>query len=365
MTVLTHIESFNRIVELLKAHKSLAVWSSGSPDPDFLACAEVMRRLGASVSCRVKILGASPISLDVNRKMIRDFSIPYKVAGASDFVDVEGLVIIDFARVVKPPQADNLPVLLHVDHHHPVPDETSGILRIIDTEIGAVATLFSEMLQESRSEPFLEILRACATPLYYAILVDTDQLVHASERDQMAGRSLKKWLNEPWLSSQLKVQLTESQKNRLQKGIDRSITEDKVMLCGLGVIPVTERDLIAISADMLIKTKGVDLVAVYALIRSRKHLIIDVSLRSRNRETPLLPLIQQITHEGGARPFKGAFQINMDYFLFMADSEELWHLVEESTRHQILTAFRQSGDKGRWSPLTNWLRRLGHFFDSD
>jgi nanoRNase/pAp phosphatase (c-di-AMP/oligoRNAs hydrolase) len=362
---MSRIDDWTKILGLLGSYRSLAVWSAGSPDPDFLACAEVVRRVGDMRNCQVKILGAKPLSLEVNRRLIRDFFIPYKVASAEDFRGVEGIVILDYARVARTKLAPDLPVLLHVDHHERLPPDGDDPLDIVDTEIGAVATLFVEMLLEQGEEPFIEILKGCATPLYYAIMVDTDHLVHASHRDREMATTLKGWLDEAWLSAHMPVHFTESQQKRLQTGIDQATVEGGVWLCGLGVLPLTERDFIAIAADLLIRRKNAELVGVYALIRSRKHLTLDVSLRAHNRETHLLPLIQSITHEGGARPHKGAYQINMDYFLPLAESDDLWHLVEESTRHQIMTAFQQPGVRGRWSALGTWLKRLGRMFEPD
>ena len=341
------------------------VWSPGSPDPDFLAAAEVVRRIGLKLGCSVRICGAKPLSLDVNRRMVKDFSIPYRLANKSDFTEIEGLIILDYARAAAPPMASSLPLLLHIDHHQQQDSSAHVHHRIIDQEIGAVSTLFGEWLMNAE-EPWLqEILANCATILYYAIQVDTDALLHAHERDRKVSEFLRPLIHQTWLERNLRLRLSEFQQVRLRQGIEKAREEDGVLFCGLGILPSTERDFIAISSDLLIRRKGVDLTAVYAMIKGKEHLTLDVSLRSKSERIDLHDLIKRITSEGGARPFKGAYQINMDYFLPLIESEELWQLVEDSTHIHIISALSPAAKRAAWSSMAAWIRRLGKAFTQE
>jgi len=321
-----------------------------------------MRQMGKVLGCRVDILGAKPLSLEVNRRLIRDFTIPYRVYRPSDSAGLEGLIIVDYARVSTPEAGQKLPVLLQIDHHQPVDGETDSPIMILDREVGAVSTLIVEWIRDCGTEWCEEILKRCATPLYYAIQADTDSLLHAGERDRAASEFLRPLCNESWLNRNLRLRLDSFQRERLKWGIERVLEKDGVLFCGLGLLSPTERDLIAISADLLAKRKGVELTSVYALILGKDQLTLDVSLRTRKRHVDLFRLIRRITSEGGARPFKGAYQISMDYFLPFAKSDAFWKIVEESTRQQIEKAMKPETKRKEWLNVSRWIKRLERLF---
>lgn len=349
--------------ELFTSHKRVIVWSPVSPDPDFLAAAQALLHIGAHFGSRVKIRGDKPLSLQVNRRMVRDFSIPYRIIASRDCSGVDGVIVLDYARPIPPALAPSLPVLLHIDHHQPA-DEFKDLGRqIVDMDIGAVSTLIGEWLIASGQDWCLTILKKCATALYYAIHADTDGLIHAFVRDQAVADYLGPLCSANWLNRHLRVHLNAQQQERLEKGLAAAVEKDGVLLCGLGLLAHTERDLIAVSSDMLIQRKGISLAAVYALIRSPDHLTLDVSLRSRSKKIDLHDLIRRITQDGGARHYKGAFQINMDYFMPLAETAELWRSVESCTWLQIHAALHS--DSGRTTRYTaaRWLRRMRRFFN--
>lgn len=354
-----------RLKALFRNHDRLAVWSPGSPDPDFLASAEVLRQMGGEMNCRVVILGAKPLSLEVNRRLIRDFSIPYRMVRSADFETVKGLILVDYPREVLPEGASTIPLLLHIDHHRPGDGNGDELVRILDSDAGAVSTMVTEWLRDCGESWCEKILKVCATPLYYAIQADTDSLLHAGERDRVASEFLKPMCDESWLKKNLRLRLDSFQRERLKWGIERSLVEEGVLYCGLGILPSTDRDLIAISADLLSKRKGVELTSVYALIQGKDQLTLDVSLRTRKRHVDLFRLIRRITSEGGARHFKGAYQINLDYFLPSVQSDELWNVVDFTTRKQIRKAIRTETERKGWFPIGSWVRRLERLFKSE
>jgi hypothetical protein len=74
-------------------------------------------------------------------------------------------------------------------------------------------------------------------------------------------------------------------------------------------------------------------VAVFAVVESagKKGLMLDVSVRVREETFNLDSLIKQINPNGGARKFKGAYQINLDYFKDCPDRNRLWEVVNATT----------------------------------
>lgn len=358
-------DPLSKIKAVLSTHERLIVWSPGSPDPDFLAGAEVLRQMGRLHNCHIDILGAKPLSLEVNRRLVHDFSIPYRVIRQRDLEGVSGIIVIDYAKATPPAMAVDLPVLLHIDHHQAFIEDKGAENRILDLEVGAVSTLIADWLLQCQEKWCQYILESCATILYYAIQVDTDALLHASPRDRTISDHLRSMVNESWLKKNLKIRLNVFQRERVEWGLERAVNHEGTLLCGLGLLSATERDLIAITSDFLVKRKGIELTAVFALIHTKEHLTLDVSLRSKSKRIDLYDLIQKITDEGGARPFKGAYQINMDYFLPLLESDLLWQIIEESTRFHIISALKPELKQKIWSPISSWLKNLGRFFSPD
>ena len=71
-------------------------------------------------------------------------------------------------------------------------------------------------------------------------------------------------------------------------------------------------------------------------------------------------VIKAITAEGGARKFKGAYQINMDYFSRCPDRALLWDVIRLTT----IEVLKKSRDelyitelKGFYNKLKNRIRR--------
>jgi nanoRNase/pAp phosphatase (c-di-AMP/oligoRNAs hydrolase) len=106
---------------------------------------------------------------------------------------------------------------------------------------------------------------------------------------------------------------------------------------GIGYIDVDQRDSIAITADLLLKKPDNETVVVYALVEDKRkeEIFLDVSFRSRSENLDINALIKSITPTGGGRQYKGAYQINLDYFKVCPDKELLWRVVESTTIERL------------------------------
>jgi len=131
----------------------------------------------------------------------------------------------------------------------------------------------------------------------------------------------------------------------------------------VGYVRADNRDSIAIVADFLLKREKFQTVIVFAAIENedRSRLTLDASLRSSSDVLNLNGVIKAITVEGGARKFKGAYQINMDYFSRCPDRDLLWNVIRLTT----IEVLKKSRDemfitelKGFYQKLRDRIRRL-------
>jgi len=102
---------------------------------------------------------------------------------------------------------------------------------------------------------------------------------------------------------------------------------------GIGYINASNRDSIAIIADMIMKKNAHKVVAVFAIIENHKkrETYLDVSLRSSSSAVDLNRVIKKITPNGGGRKYKGAYQVKLNYLKNVPDKDMLWQVVEAAT----------------------------------
>ena len=95
---------------------------------------------------------------------------------------------------------------------------------------------------------------------------------------------------------------------------------------------------------------------MFALIEKKEGLTLAASLRTASKRFDLNRFIKRITSEGGARAFKGAFQVDLDYFRYCPDRELLWKIVHMTT----VEALKRQGvpmETGRWRTWWKKFRR--------
>jgi hypothetical protein len=97
---------------------------------------------------------------------------------------------------------------------------------------------------------------------------------------------------------------------------------------------------------------------VFSVVEKKKGLTLDVSFRTKKEDFNLNDLIKRITSEGGGRKFKGAYQVNLDYFIHCSDRDLLWRTVSTTTVEVLKT----QRDARGFDSIKNYLRRVGGKF---
>ena len=109
------------------------------------------------------------------------------------------------------------------------------------------------------------------------------------------------------------------------------------LFADIGFIDESIRDSIAIIADFLVQRINCMMVVVFAVVenKTRKTLRLDASFRSDNESFDLNKLIKQISPSGGGRKYKGAYQVDLNYFADCPDKELLWESIDCTTRSKL------------------------------
>ncbi len=135
------------------------------------------------------------------------------------------------------------------------------------------------------------------------------------------------------------------------------------MLAGVGYVDESNRDSIAVIADFLLNREEVASVVVFAIIEKEENrgLTLDASFRSKHEHLNLNDIIKNITSDGGARKFKGAYQIPLNYFTRCPEKEQLWELVKCTT----IEVLKDSRDKvyvielkGIYKRFRGWVNKV-------
>ena len=119
----------------------------------------------------------------------------------------------------------------------------------------------------------------------------------------------------------------------LWRAIENIIIHKDWLMTGIGYVDEEFRDSIAIIADYLINWENANVVIVFAVIgqKNRSGMYLDASFRTKDKSLNLNHIIKQITSTGGARRYKGAYQIPMDYFINCPDKQKLLEIVNITT----------------------------------
>jgi nanoRNase/pAp phosphatase (c-di-AMP/oligoRNAs hydrolase) len=254
-----------------------------------------------------------------------------------------------------------LPCAVYIDHHEESGEEIKSDFILKNTEAGATSSLVALLLKNLPEQLDDNIMISVATALLYGIYTDTDKYSHASLIDYEALEYISKFADNDLFHKISSIPLSKKTMQMLAIAINKKIIYKDWLIAGIGYIDAEHRDSIAIVADFLLKREKCDTVVVFAAVGNEggKSLAIDASFRSSNPAVNLNNIIKMITTQGGARKYKGAYQINIDYFSHCPDRKALWDVVEMTTVDLIKTRRDEiliSEIKGLYQNLRNRLR---------
>ncbi|HQO02819.1 MAG TPA: hypothetical protein PLI62_11145 [Spirochaetota bacterium] len=327
-------ELHEKFFTTLSNHKSLLIYIKGSPDPDVIASSWMLKCICEKSDIKAEIFALKKPSLPQNRAIIEKLDIPiYFEDPGMNMGRFDGYAVLDFQSAYLKGISEKLPCVFHIDHHEPVHEDIDVECKISSGAVGAASTIMAMILKESRFAQDEDLLRSIGTALVYGIQTDTDNYKHARDVDFEALSFLSRYSDKEIINKISGIPLSDGMVDMIGKAIRNKIVYKGWLIAGVGLIKESVRDSIAIIADFLLQEEGVSTVIVFALVETRDHkgLVLDASFRTEDRDLDLNYLIKRITSEGGARQYKGAYQVNMDYFVHCPDRELLWQTVSVTT----------------------------------
>jgi nanoRNase/pAp phosphatase (c-di-AMP/oligoRNAs hydrolase) len=342
-TLLTEIniaESSKKFLAILKKQENLLIYIKGSPDPDAIASAFMIKSIGDYYKTNISIHAEMNVSLPQNSAMIKMLNIPIKFESKiATLLKCGSYCVVDHQSSFIDGISQNMDCVIHIDHHDVVDDNTESEFRIIAHDVGSTSTILTLFLQELNLSMDREIMERICTALIYGIQTDTDKYEHSNKFDYQAVNFLSPFVNTKILNEISGIPLSKTTLGYLGMAIEHQVLYKDWLISGIGFIDQKHRDSIAIIADFLLKRDKVNVVIVFAGIEDleKKSLFLDASIRSKKETMNLNSLIKEITADGGARRFKGAYQVNLDYFAYCPDKNQLWDVIFQTTVETLKT----------------------------
>jgi phosphoglycolate phosphatase len=327
-----------QLIQCLKKYKRILIYIKGSPDPDVIASSFALSVVCNAIGIKSTIVSVTNTSLPQNKAIINDLKIPIQFRKSHpDVSNFDCYAIMDFQSAYVKGISGNLPCALHVDHHERLDENLEVNLKIIIEDAGSVSTIMALILSESKLEIDTTVLKKISTALYYGIQTDTSNFSNLSKLDKMALEFLNKYADPNEIKNITEIPLSEEVVGLFKTAVKNQVIYRDWIIAGLGIINQSKRDSIAIVADYLLQNENIEIVIVFALIQKEKGLILDASLRTRNKRLNLNDLIKNLSPIGGASKLKGAFQVNLDYFCNSSELDSLWEVVYKTTIQKLKT----------------------------
>ena len=336
---MSNFKTFARSLEkTIKKYRHILICVKGSPDPDAISASYLLKIICESYQTAVTIDSPRPPSLPENMKIIKELRIPVQFKPVEDRIgSYDGYAVLDHPSVDIENVTGVIPCAIHIDHHQEAEEKIPVDSKIIVPQAGSTSTIMILLIQEMQSRLKFSFQRypQAATALFFGIRTDTDRFRHATKLDRKALDIITPDLDQSIIKKIDALPLQPEFLRVLNLAIKNQVLENEWLISGLGFVSEKNRDVIAIIADFLINREDVSKVVVIAIIEKKKGLTLDASLRSREKRFNLNAFIKKITRHGGARAYKGAFQVDLDYFFPYPDRDLLWKLVEQTTMETL------------------------------
>jgi nanoRNase/pAp phosphatase (c-di-AMP/oligoRNAs hydrolase) len=316
----------------LKKYSNILIVIKGSPDPDVIASSYALKSICGKLGVHSEIYSQQKTSLKENEIFIEKLNIPVNFR---KFEQQDGKY--DAYAVLDHQSASvdglKIPCAIHIDHHEPSEEDIEVGYKLVKKEAGSTSTILSLYLRDLADKLDEPEMSTVSTALTFGIQVDTDHYLHAGKLDYEALHFLSKYASSETIQLISNSPPSKETVDLLLEAVNNQIIYKDWLITGVGFIDETSRDSIAVVADLLLKKGDTQTVIVFAAVRKNKDrgLALDASFRSTQKHLNLNDIIKKITTEGGARKYKGAYQIPLDYFTDCPDKALLWEVIKLTT----------------------------------
>ncbi len=320
-------------LEAVSKYSSIAIYIPGSPDPDAIASAFAIKMILKQHMIDSDIFAEKKLSLPQNQAFVDRLKIPVIFDKDININKYKAYIVPDFQDNRVENISDKIPCAAHLDHHSESKNTVKSDFSLIRTDVGSTSTLVAHILKNLNIDFSEEDMGAMATALMFGIQTDTDKYNKITSLDiealsflsEFADRKILQGINSMLPSPETLLYYNKAKKNEF-------VYKDWGFY-SIGYIDARYRDSIAISADMILNNSNHKAVAVFAVIENHEkpEMYLDVSLRAASKSVDLNGIIKRITPNGGGRKYKGAYQIDLNYFLNAPDKDKLWQVIEATT----------------------------------
>ncbi len=330
-------ETSAAFIEAVKKYRNILIYISGSPDPDALASSHALKIVLEKLSIDSEIMMSKKLSLPQNKEFVKLLKIPVRHERKTSPARFDAYIIPDFQSNVVKELSGVIPCAAHIDHHKKSTKIVESDFSLIDEESGSTSTLVAMMLQNMDIILTKNEKTSIATALMYGIQTDTDSYEHTSNIDIEALKYISEFANRKLINKINGIPLSPETIAIYRKALNKQVIYKDWEISGVGYVDIKNRDSIAIVADLMLKRSEFTTVVVFAIIedREKNDLFIDACFRTKSSNLDLNALIKGITHEGGGRKYKGAYQVKLRYFYNCRNREALADLIDEITIEKI------------------------------
>ncbi|HID32643.1 MAG TPA: hypothetical protein EYP24_04630, partial [bacterium (Candidatus Stahlbacteria)] len=160
-----------RLRKLLKKISSLLIVTHNNPDPDALGSAFALSVLAKNLKVRSNIFYGGFISRPENKRMVALLKIRPLLKKRVQSRDYQAVAFVDCQAAGRNHPLPEYEGAIEIDHH-PRIRRRKGLISIVESGVGATATLLFEILMKMK----VPISSPVATGLFYGIKTDTDNL---------------------------------------------------------------------------------------------------------------------------------------------------------------------------------------------
>lgn len=326
--------SWQALAAAITKYRNILIIVKGSPDPDAIASSFAMSVICRALGVSATIVAAKKISLPENRAFVDLLGIPLHLSpDYPDYRRHDAYIVTDHQSAALPEAGVTLPCAAHIDHHDPPEEETPAGFMLRNTDAGSTCTIMAFLVRQMSPAPEPQVMRMLATALMYGIYTDTDKYSRAGQIDYEAMDFLSRYSDHELFNRISATPLSPATLRLLKTAIQSKVAYKDWLIAGAGYVDAADRDSIALIADFLLKREIYTTVIVFAAIEESegRHLTLDASFRTSSESMNLDGIIKSITPEGGARRFKGAYQITLDYIGHCPDRPLLWSVISSAT----------------------------------
>jgi len=324
----------HQLLNTLKDYTTILIYIKGSPDPDVIASSFALHTICRTLGVKSRIVSAKETSLPQNSAIIENLDIPVHFEEPVRHIEkYDAYIVLDYQSAEIKGISHKLPCAVHIDHHEPIENDVPAVLRIISNDVGSASTIVTLIIKELSLDINNSELTRISTALIYGIKTDTDNYRYATPLDYEALGFLIQYFDPHEIKNIINLPLPSEMIALFSKAIKNQTVYKNWLLSGIGYIDESNRDSIALIADSLLEREDISTVIVYAAVekKNKRGLTLDASLRTKNENLNVNELIKRITSDGGGRKYKGAYQVNLDYFGNCPDRELLWKIIALTT----------------------------------